>query len=107
MKTLHFGFMFLVLGLLAGAVDAQAPARVRGTISAADGGSITVKSSDGKNVAIQLADKTAIVFTQPITLADIKPGDFLGVTSTKRVPASTSRRASRQPRPKRPVSYFA
>ena len=28
------------------------------------------------------------------------------VTSTKRAPASTSRRASRQPRPKRPVSYL-
>ena len=103
MKTLHFGFLFLVLGLLAGAVDAQAPERVRGTISAADGGSITVKSRDGKNVAIQLADKTVIIFTQPITLADIKPGDFLGVTSTKRVDgALTAYEVRRFPKPVNP-----
>jgi hypothetical protein len=56
---------------------------VRGIISASDGSMISVKSNDGKNVAIELADKTVIVFTQPIPLADIKPGDFLGVTSAK------------------------
>jgi hypothetical protein len=83
MKSLLSSLLFLALGALAGAVEAQEPTRVRGTISAADGGSITVKSRDGKNVAIQLAEKTAIVFTQPITLADIKAGDFLGVTSAK------------------------
>ncbi|MGH8690453.1 MAG: hypothetical protein ACREUS_05430 [Burkholderiales bacterium] len=31
-----------------------------------------------------MSDKTEIVFLQPIALADIKPGDFLGVTSMKR-----------------------
>ena len=37
---------------------------------------------DGKT-PVRLGDKTEIVFTQPVTLADIKPGDFLGVTSVK------------------------
>ena len=32
---------------------------------------------------VRVGDKTEIVYTQPIALADIKPGDFLGVTSTK------------------------
>jgi hypothetical protein len=77
----------LVLGALALAIataDAQSPTRVRGTIAAFDGSVLSVKSADGKLVAIHLADKTVIVYTQPIALADIKPGDFLGVTSMKR-----------------------
>jgi len=82
MKTLHLGFIFLALGLLAGAVDAQQPTRVRGTISAFDGNVISVNSKSGIT-AIVLGEKSQIIFTQPIALADIKPGDFLGVTSAK------------------------
>ena len=84
MKSLHSGLLFFVLGLLAGAAEAQEPTRVRGTINASDGSVISVKSGDGKTMAIELAEKTVIVFTQPIALADIKPGDFLAVTSMKR-----------------------
>jgi hypothetical protein len=69
----------LILGLAIGFPDASAQTRVRGTISALDGNTFTV---DGKE-KISLGDKTEIVFTQPIKLADIKPGDFLGVTSVK------------------------
>jgi len=83
MRTLHSGLLFVVLGLFAGLADAQEPTRVRGTITAVDGDVLSVRSGSGKNTAIQLAEKTVIVFTQPIALADIKPGDFLGVTSAK------------------------
>ena len=58
---------------------AQAPQRVRGTITASDGNVLTV---DGKT-QIRLDDRTEIVFAQPIALSDLKPGDFLGVTSVK------------------------
>lgn len=67
----------LALGI--GIADAQAPTRVRGTISALDGNALTV---DGR-VQVLLGERTQIVFAQPIALADIKPGDFLGVTSIK------------------------
>ena len=69
---------FLLL-LFACAALAQAPQRVRGTITAADGNVLTV---DGKT-QIRLNEKTEIVFAQPIALSDLKPGDFLGVTSMK------------------------
>ena len=82
MKTLYIALLAGAMAF-AGAVDAQAPTRVRGTISASDGSVISVKSGDGTSVAIELAEKTVIVFTQPIALADIKPGDFLGITSAK------------------------
>jgi hypothetical protein len=82
MRTIHSGLLFVALGLLAGAVDAQQPTRVRGTIAAFDGNVLSVKSKGG-NTDILLGEKSQVIFTQPIALADIKPGDFLGVTSAK------------------------
>ena len=83
MKLLHSVLLIFVLGLLAGTAGAQEPTRVRGTVAAFDGNVLTVKSGGANNAAIHLADKTVIVFTQPIAIGDIKPGDFLGVTSAK------------------------
>jgi hypothetical protein len=65
--------------LFACAALAQAPQRVRGTITASDANVLTV---DGKT-QIRLDEKTDIVFAQPIALAELKPGDFLGVTSAR------------------------
>ena len=83
MKTLHMVLLSGALAIASAAVSAQQPTRVRGTIAAFDGNALSVKSGSGNNTAIDLAEKTVIVFTQPIALADIKPGDFLGVTSAK------------------------
>ena len=103
MKSLRSGVLFLVLGLIAAAVDAQAPTRVRGTIGGFDGKLLSVKSRDGKDVAIELAEKTIIVFTQPIPLSEIKPGDFLGVTSMKRGDGTlTAYEVRRFPKPLNP-----
>jgi hypothetical protein len=60
------------------AFGASAQERVRGVISAVKGDVISVGDKQ-----IRIGDKSEIVFTQPILLADIKPGDFLGVTSMK------------------------
>jgi hypothetical protein len=67
----------LILGFFG---ETHAQTRVRGTISAADADGFTV---DGKT-RVTLDEKTEIVFAQPIALSEIKPGDFLGVTSVKR-----------------------
>ena len=69
----------LALLFVACVAVAQAPTRVRGTISSLKEDVLTV---DGKT-QVRLGEKTEIVFTQPVALADIKPGDFLGVTSVK------------------------
>jgi hypothetical protein len=69
----------LVLLLVACAAFAQAPARMRGTIAAFDGVVLSVQGGG----QVKVDDKTQIVFTSPIALADVKPGDFLGVTSMK------------------------
>ena len=66
-------FLFCSLG------NAQDPARIRGTITAVKGDLVTVNDKQ----QVRLGEKTEIVYTQPIALADIRPGDFLGVTSMK------------------------
>ena len=88
----------LALLFLAGAALAQAPERVRGVISSFDGNTLAVGDR-----RIAVADKTEIVFAQPITLADLKPGDFLGVTSTKRADGTlTALEVRRFPKPLNP-----
>jgi len=83
MKTVYIALLSGVLAIASAAVNAQEPTRVRGTIAAFDGNVLSVNSGSGNNAAIHLSDKTVIVFTQPIALADIKPRDFLAVTSAK------------------------
>jgi len=83
MNTLSIVLLSGVLAIASATVNAQQPARVRGTIAAFDGNVLTVKSGSSNDAAIHLTDKSVIVFTQPIALADIKPGDFLGITSAR------------------------
>ena len=89
----------VLLLLCACAALAQAPQRVRGTITASDADVLTV---DGKT-HIRLDGKTEIVFAQPIALSDLKPGDFLGVTSMKRADGTlTAYEVRRFPKPVNP-----
>ena len=84
--------------VLAG-TTADAQTRVRGTITGVEANSITV---DGKT-QVSLGEKTEIVFLQPIALSDIKPGDFLGVTSMKRPDGTlTALEVRRFPKPLNP-----
>jgi hypothetical protein len=52
--------------------------RVRGTIEKVDGNTVVVKSSDGAEVTLTLTANAAIVGVVKATLADIKPGSFVG-----------------------------
>jgi hypothetical protein len=62
---------------------AQAPQRVRGTITGLDGDVLSVKARDGKDVQIQLTPDAQISTTKKGTMADFKPGSYVGVTSVK------------------------
>lgn len=68
----------------AASADAQAPTRLRGSVTGIAGDVMSVKSIDGSDARVTLTDKTAYVFMQPIALAEIKQGDFLAITSRKR-----------------------
>ena len=63
---------------------AQSPIRVRGTIVAIDANTMTVKSRDGRDLKLQLADPLAVAVAKAARFEDIKEGDYLGVTTEKR-----------------------
>ena len=100
MASSRLSRFLIVVGVMAlGAADAQTPSRIRGTITAVDGNTLTV---DGKE-RVSLGEKSEIVFLQPIALAEIKPGDFLGVTSMKRADGTlTAVEVRRFPKPLNP-----
>jgi hypothetical protein len=52
--------------------------RVRGTITALEGNVLSVKTREGEALQINLPDNLSVAATKNITLADIKPGDFVG-----------------------------
>jgi uncharacterized protein DUF5666 len=62
---------------------AQTNMRVRGTITALEGNMLSVKSRDGKDLKLRLADNAAVLTAKSITLADLKKGDYVGVTGVR------------------------
>lgn len=83
MKRTGIALFSLALALATAAATAQTPTRVRGTITAVDGDMLSVKSRDGRDLKVQLAPDARIGTSKRITLADIKQGAYIGVTSMK------------------------
>ena len=73
----------LLLALAASAVLAQTNVRVRGTIDQLQGDVLTVKSRDGRTIQLNLAPDAQVVTAKAATLAEFKPGSYVGVTSVK------------------------
>lgn len=76
----------LAAAILAGAATtafAQTPTRVAGTVDSYADNVLTVKNSAGDDVAVVLATGTKVVAIENKTLADIKPGQFLGAAAMK------------------------
>jgi hypothetical protein len=84
MNVLRIVVFFCMLALVSTAAEAQTNVRVRGTITAFDGQVLAVKSREGKDLALQMTEQTTVAAAKAITLADLKPGDYVGVTSMKR-----------------------
>jgi len=74
----------LALALGAPAASAQTPetVRVRGAVIGLDGSVLTVKSRQGADVAIKLADNFRVAAVVKASISDIKPGVFIGTTAT-------------------------
>jgi hypothetical protein len=72
-------------------VSAQETVRIRGTIEHVDGPIFVIKNRDGAEVKLTLTDKPLFVAVVKSTLADIKPGMFVG--STGMAQADGSQRA--------------
>jgi hypothetical protein len=57
------------------------PSRVRGTIEAVDGDTLTVKSRSGEDVKLHMTGDMRVVGITKISLSDIKVGSFIGTTT--------------------------
>jgi len=57
------------------------PVRIRGTLEKVDGSVLTIKSTKGETVQVKLADNARITAMVKAAVADIKQGDFIGVTA--------------------------
>jgi len=58
--------------------SAQETMRIRGTIEAIDGPVFVVKNRDGNQLKLTVTDNPLFVAIAPSTMADIKPGMFVG-----------------------------
>jgi hypothetical protein len=71
--------------LFAGSAPVEAqqnlPERLRGTIESVDGRVLVVKPRAGDSVKIRLAEKARVGALVRATLADVKQGTFVGITS--------------------------
>jgi len=84
MKKLAILLSAGVVALASAAALAQTRMFVRGAITSLDGDVLSVKSRDGKDLKINLSPKFGVRYAKALTLADIKPGDFVGPASRKR-----------------------
>jgi hypothetical protein len=80
LRTLGCAAVLATIG--ASSVSAQQPptVRVRGTIEAVDGATLTIKTREGSDVKAKLSDKATIAAVVKASYADIKQGAFIGVT---------------------------
>ncbi len=70
------------LGMASAAVAAPSLQRVRGVIELVSGDTLTLRQADGQEARIALGADTKYASVVAASLADLKPGDFIG-TATK------------------------
>ena len=75
----------LLVALLAcsAAAHAQSTQRIRGTITALEGNILSVKARDGTDLKLELAPNVSVGTAKALTLAELKPGDYVGSTAVK------------------------
>ena len=78
----------LAAGLAASSSFAQQTTRIRGPIAAVDGAVLTVKAGEAGDVKVRLAENAAVYAAVKASLADIKPGVFIGVGATPQADGS-------------------
>ncbi len=61
---------------------AQTPQRIRGTIKALEGNTLVVDTREGDTTRITLGAGYSVAAVVPATLADAKPGTFIGAAAT-------------------------
>jgi len=84
MHKLCIALLCGTLALVSATAEAQTNVRVRGTITAFDGKELAVKSLEGKDLQVELAENATVSYPKALTFADLQPGVGLGTTATQR-----------------------
>jgi outer membrane lipoprotein SlyB len=71
--------ILLLAGIVATPAFSQQTQRVRGTIERVDGAALVIKQADGSDVTVKLTNEAKVFGVVPATLADVKPGAYIGV----------------------------
>jgi hypothetical protein len=74
------GLTSLAFVFAASAASAQETVRIRGVIESVDGPAYMVKNRDGAELKLTVTDKPLYVAIVKASMADIKPGMFVGAT---------------------------
>lgn len=61
----------------------QAQQRMRGTITAVSGDTLSFKTREGEDYKLEMDSKVSVGAMKKIELADIKPGSFIGTSAVK------------------------
>jgi uncharacterized protein (DUF2147 family) len=78
MNTRILAALSFALICLASPASAQEITRIRGTVDRIEGPVYMIKSRDGTELKLTLTDNPLFVAIAPATMADIKPGMFVG-----------------------------
>jgi hypothetical protein len=73
-----------VVSVLASSAWAQqppAPTRIRGTIDAVDGKTLSIKTREGTDVKVNMTDDLAVIGIAKSSLSEIKAGSYIGVSA--------------------------
>jgi len=81
LRLLTFCVAASLLTLTSAFAEAPVSSRVRGMIESINGDLLIVKKSDGHNVTMKMTSNAAITGVEKVSLSDISPGTYIGVTT--------------------------
>ena len=79
-RMMAFALALCLCATVAGAQNAP-PTRIRGTIAALDGQTLSVDTREGTKVDVLLNDPLTVSTVKKVELADIKPGTYVGIAT--------------------------
>ncbi|TMV55063.1 hypothetical protein FGG78_38240, partial [Thioclava sp. BHET1] len=71
----------LPIAFAATTAQAAQPLHIRGTIESISGATLKVHTREGSSATVTLADKAVVAGVVKAQVADIKPGDYVGIAS--------------------------
>jgi len=81
MATRTIGIVLAACAFATLTAHAQTSVRIRGTITAVDATTLSVKSREGRDVKLALPDNATVAVAKAASIGDLKDGDFVGVTT--------------------------